>query len=141
MSRGPTSPQNRSSFFGSLSVHKVNHLTFRIRKRVPRLSPNIFAWPLAIWRADFEDIKRVNGLDAYFFVRFLRMMAIMFLPIWFISWAVLLPITVVGTQVSGLSGLDRLTFGNVENTKQTRYVAHLVLAWLFTCTSFDRLAC
>ena len=111
----------------------------RIRKRVPRLSQSLFAWPLAIWRADIEDIRRVNGLDAYFYVRFLRMMAIMFLPIWFISWAVLIPVTLVGTHVLGLSGLDRFTFGNVETTKQNRYAAHIILAWLFTCTSCGHL--
>lgn len=92
-----------------------------------------------MWRADIEDIKRVNGLDAYFFVRFLRMMAVIFLPIWLITWVVLIPVTTVGTQVSGLSGLDRLTFGNVENTKQSRYAAHVVLAWLLTCTSWHHL--
>ncbi|KAF9653528.1 DUF221-domain-containing protein [Thelephora ganbajun] len=101
-------------------------------KRAPRLSQSVFAWPLAIWRADIEDIKRLNGLDAYFFVRFLRMMALMFLPIWFITWAVLIPVTTVNTQVPGLSGLDRFTFGNVENTKQNRYAAHIILAWLLT---------
>ena len=111
-------------------------MTTWIRKRVPRLAQNIFGWPLTIWRTDIEEIKRVNGLDAYFFVRFLRMMALMFLPIWFITWAVLIPVTVVNTQVPGLSGLDRFTFGNVENTKQTRYAAHIILAWLFTCTSY-----
>jgi hypothetical protein len=109
------------------------------RKRVPRLSQSIFAWPLAIWRADIEDIKRVNGLDAYFFVRFLRMMALMFLPIWFITWAVLIPATIVNTQVPGLSGLDRFTFGNVETSKQDRYAAHIILAWLITCMLSDHL--
>jgi len=66
-------------------------------------------------------------------------MALMFLPIWLITWAVLIPATVVNTQVSGLSGLDRLTFGNVESSKQTRYAAHIILAWLLTCTSCDHL--
>jgi len=122
-------------------TRKSDRLLFRIRKRVQRLSQNIFAWPLAIWRADIEDIKRLNGLDAYFYVRFLRLMAIMFLPIWFITWAVLIPVTLVGTQVSGLSGLDRFTFGNVENTKQTRYAAHVVLAWFITCMSRAHLLC
>lgn len=111
-------------------------MTIRIRKRVPRLPQGVFGWPLAIWRADIEDIKRVNGLDAYFFVRFLRMMAIMFLPIWFITWAVLLPVTTVNTHVLGLSGLDRLSFGDVEVSKQVRYAAHVVLAWLLTCMSW-----
>ena len=141
MSHGPISPQNRSSFFGCIPTPEAHHLTIRIRKRVPRLSQNVFAWPLAIWRADIEDIKRVNGLDAYFFVRFLRMMALMFLPIWFITWAVLLPVTTVNTHVPGLSGLDRLTFGNVENTKHSRYAAHVILTWLLTCVSYDHLPC
>jgi len=124
------------SFVSILSTPTHRNLNAKLnRKRVPRLSQNAFAWPLAIWRADIEDIKRVNGLDAYFFVRFLRMMALMFLPIWFITWAVLIPVTLVGTQVPGLSGLDRFTFGNVENTKQDRYAAHIILAWLLTCMS------
>jgi hypothetical protein len=135
MNPGPTSPQNRPSFRVYFRACKPYHLTTQIRKRVSRLPQNMFAWPLAIWRADIEDIRRVNGLDAYFFVRFLRLMAIMFLPIWFITWAVLIPITVVNTQAPGLSGLDRLTFGNVESSKQIRYAAHIILAWLLTCTS------
>ena len=129
------------SFVFLSDPYKFHHLTTRIRKRVPRLPEGSFAWPLAIWRADIEDIKRVNGLDAYFFVRFLRMMALMFLPIWFITWIVLLPLTTVHSQNPGTSGLDRFTFGNVQPTEQTRYAAHIILAWLLTCTSYDRPPC
>jgi hypothetical protein len=107
----------------------------RIRRRASLLPRNIFAWSLKIWKADIEEVKDANGPDAYFFVRFLRMMAIMFLPIWLITWAALIPVTVVNTQVPGLSGLDRFTFGNVQDTKQTRYAAHLILTWFITCTS------
>ena len=69
------------------------------------------------------------------------MMALMFLPIWFVTWAVLIPVTVVNTHAPGLSGLDRFTFGNVENTKQDRYAAHIILAWFLTCTSCLHLPC
>ena len=59
-------------------------------------------------------------------------MAIILLPIWFISWAVLLPITAVKPS-TGLKGLDIFTFGNVATGAQARYAAHLVLVYGFTC--------
>lgn len=58
-------------------------------------------------------------------------MVIILLPIWFVSWAVLLPINGVSPN-SGLNGLDRFTFGNVARNETNRYSAHIILAWLFT---------
>ena len=71
-------------------------------------------------------------MDAYFFVRFLRMIGRILLPIWVFSWLILLPITSVGTNTSNHTGLDKFIFGNVAPNKQGRYAAHLILAWLFT---------
>ncbi|KDN34824.1 hypothetical protein RSAG8_12122, partial [Rhizoctonia solani AG-8 WAC10335] len=71
-----------------------------------------------------------NGMDAYFFVRFLRMMARLFLPIWLVSWAVLLPVDAAG--INNKDGLDQFTFGNIPGNSQLRYVAHLILAWFGT---------
>lgn len=85
-----------------------------------------------MFKADYRRVKEVNGMDSYFFVRFLRMLVRIFLPIWLISWVVLLPLTSVGTGISGHSGLDRFTFGNVASNTQSRYAAHLILAWGFT---------
>ncbi|RDX47260.1 DUF221-domain-containing protein [Lentinus brumalis] len=82
--------------------------------------------------ADYHEIQEKNGMDAYFFVRFLRMLVRVLLPIWLISWAILLPITSAGTSVDSHTGLDRFTFGNVSPDKQTRYAAHIILAWVFT---------
>lgn len=70
-------------------------------------------------------------MDAYFYVRFLRMMLKVFVPIWLVSWVVLLPITSANSN-SGKSGLDRFTFGNIGPDMQTRYAAHIILVWLFT---------
>jgi hypothetical protein len=92
----------------------------------------VFLWPWAVYKADYRAIIKANGLDAYFFVRFLRMMAIVFLPIWLISWVVLLPVNHVGTRVPNKDNLDTFSFGNISTTMQTRYAAHVVLAWLFT---------
>ena len=71
-------------------------------------------------------------MDAYFFVRYLRMMAKILLPIWLVSWAVLLPIHGVGTT-RDKTGLDQFTFGNVATTQQARYAAHIVLLFAGTC--------
>ncbi|KAF8221509.1 DUF221-domain-containing protein [Tricholoma matsutake] len=101
-------------------------------KRVSPLSHSIFRWPLAVFRADYRDIIRTNGLDAYFFVRYLRMMVKILLPIWLLSWVVLLPVTSVNTQVGQKKGLDRFIFGNVQSDKQARYAAHLIMVYLFT---------
>ena len=55
-----------------------------------------------------------------------------FLPIWIISWLILLPVNSIDTTVPGRSGLDKLSFGNIATDRTTRYAAHLVLAWGFT---------
>jgi len=70
-------------------------------------------------------------MDAYFFVRFLRMMARIFLPIWILSWAILMPLTATGTT-NNLTGLDQFTFGNINSVDSPRYAAHIILIWLFT---------
>jgi calcium permeable stress-gated cation channel len=105
------------------------------RKRVGELTRLFYMWPLAIYRADYKKIKDVNGLDAYFYVRFLRMMARVLLPIWIFSWIVLIPLVSVNSEVDGRTGLDKLSFGNVAQNRQARYSGHLIMAWFFTCTS------
>ena len=69
-------------------------------------------------------------MDAYFFVRFLRMMVRIFLPFWLVSWAVLLPVDAAG--INNKDGLDQFTFGNIPGNATVRYAAHLILAWLGT---------
>ncbi|KAG5646753.1 hypothetical protein DXG03_002435 [Asterophora parasitica] len=60
------------------------------------------------------------------------MMARIFLPIWIVSWAVLLPVTSVNTRVGRNSGLDIFVFGNISPDKQSRYAAQLILVYFFT---------
>ena len=58
------------------------------------------------------------------------MMAKAMVPIWFLSWAVLLPLDSANTGV-GKSGLDKFTFGNVANEDTHRLWAHLILDYIF----------
>lgn len=67
------------------------------------------------------------------------MMLKILIPIWLISWVILLPIDAAGTKVEGKSGLDHLTFGNVAPGQQSRYWAHLVLVYVFNCESSSSL--
>ncbi|KZV65766.1 DUF221-domain-containing protein [Peniophora sp. CONT] len=111
-------------------IYEPRSLSVLEYKRQAPLSSHILGWPLSIWRADYRAIKNINGLDAYFFVRFLRMMIRILIVIWPLSWAILLPITSVGTSVS-TDGLTKFTFGNIAPQVQSRYWAHLVCAWVF----------
>ncbi|KAL1946280.1 hypothetical protein VTO73DRAFT_15407 [Trametes versicolor] len=96
------------------------------------MSTKMFSWPTAVLMADFRKIRVKTGLDAYFFVRFLRMIFRLLVPIWIVSWVVLLPVTGVRSDPDGLTGLDRFTFGNIPLTQQSRYAAHVILAWVLT---------
>ena len=62
------------------------------------------------------------------------MMIRVMLPIWLISWAVLLPLTSMNTNVLGFSeGLYMFTFGNINAThNRDRYIVLLELTWIFT---------
>lgn len=64
-------------------------------------------------------------------MRFLWFMCKALVPIWFISWPVLMPIDSVGITSEGVDGLDRFTMGNIPGYAQDRLWAHVILAWLF----------
>ncbi len=133
-------PRLRCEFTSFASAHASLVLTIprTCRKRVGRLASGRFSWPLAVFNADYKDIIKANGLDAYFFVRFLRLMVIILLPIWALSWAILLPVNSVGTSIPGRTGLDRFSFGNIQSDKAARYAAHLILNWVFTGGSMPK---
>lgn len=61
------------------------------------------------------------------------MMIRVLLPIWFISWAVLMPVTSVNNSTPNSTGLDRFIFGNISKSHNDRFAAHIILAYLFTC--------
>ena len=109
-------------------------------KRAPPLSPTLLGWPLALWRADPKIVlDRYGAVDAYVFLRFLRMLVRMLVPIWVLSWAILMPVDAVETNNAGNEGLDRFTFGNISPANQARYAAHLVLLYVFTGACQPRL--
>ena len=75
------------------------------------------------------------GLDAYFFLRYLRMLLKIFVPSAILILLVLLPIN-SRANVPGVSGLDKLAWANYDPANTDRLWAHLFLAvgfllWIF----------
>jgi len=91
-----------------------------------------------------RDIIKKCGLDAYFFLRYLQTLLIIFVPIALVAIPVLIPINYVGglgldvvkanssnaTRSRIPTGLDTLAWGNVAPKNQNRRWVHLVLALL-----------
>ncbi|XAO24182.1 hypothetical protein I312_102972 [Cryptococcus bacillisporus CA1280] len=99
--------------------------------QAPALGKHIFypLWQIII--SDPQEILHKNGVDPYMFVRFLTMMAKATIPIWLLSWIILLPVDTANSHVLGKSGLDRFTFGNISKDKTSRYWAHLIMVYIF----------
>lgn len=104
----------------------------------------------------FSDREVIDkcGLDAYFFLRYLRTLLIIFIPICAIVMPILIPLNYVGGRgrdlnvakndtsrrnESTITGLDTLAWGNVAPENTGRYGAHLLMAILvviWVCTVF-----
>ncbi|KAG8922564.1 hypothetical protein FRC02_011782 [Tulasnella sp. 418] len=100
-------------------------------KRSEAIPPGPWKWFPALLTSPSTDIIPRNGLDAYLFIRFLRLLMMIFGVFTLFTWPVLLPVDAVGFE-SNRDGLSKLSWGNVPVTQQTRYAAHLVLAYLLT---------
>ena len=111
----------------------------RERATAPPKGP--WQWIFTIFKTTNTDFIQKCGLDAYFFLRYLRALLKIFLPILIIILPTLLPVNAVGGRGSefargpfqsstytNVTGLDQLAWGNVSPFHNNRYWAHLVLA-------------
>ncbi|KAH7339317.1 DUF221-domain-containing protein [Rhizoctonia solani] len=103
-----------------------------IEKRAVELPSGPWKWLPAVIFAPAEDIIRKNGLDAYLFIRFLRLMIWIFGVFTLISWPILLPINSINMPGGGKDGLVRLSWSNITEGEHKRYIAHVVLVYIMT---------
>lgn len=100
------------------------------QNRKPRaLQKGVFAWFTDLVTRPDKEILAETGLDGYFFLRYLRMMffyALAGLPL---LWPVLMSLT--ATSHGGLTGLNKLQFGNISPSQRNRYYAHVFFSWLY----------
>ncbi|GAA5899410.1 hypothetical protein JCM6882_009110 [Rhodosporidiobolus microsporus] len=101
------------------------------RERVDALPHSFLGWIPYVIRTPASTILHKNGLDAYVFVRFLYLMMEIFLPFMVVTWVILLPIDAAGSKGTN-TGINKFTFGNVGQSEQPRYAAHLILVWILT---------
>ncbi|KAI9785251.1 MAG: hypothetical protein M1835_003368 [Candelina submexicana] len=114
----------------------------------------LFKWILPVFQISNKHFIEKCGLDAYFFLRYLRTLLRIFVPLALLILPILLPINAVGgkgtkpvpnnqSQKYNVTGLDTLAWGNVAPEKTNRYWAHLILAVVvvvWVCyVSFDEL--
>ncbi|KAL9130321.1 MAG: hypothetical protein Q9217_001460 [Psora testacea] len=111
------------------------------RERAPAPPKGPWQWIFTLFKTTNAEFIQKCGLDAYFFLRYLRALLKIFIPIMFIILPVLLPLNAVGgrgpdfaqgpfrsSTYTNVTGLDVLAWGNVSPFHNHRYWAHLVLA-------------
>jgi hypothetical protein len=125
-------------------VHDSKPKTYLVPERERTEPPPSNHLLLAFKLMGFEDREIIKkcGLDAYFFLRYLQTLLVIFIPIALVVIPVLVPLNYVGgmgrdiignSTVQSASipkGLDTLAWGNVAPNRQQRRWAHLVLALL-----------
>jgi hypothetical protein len=108
----------------------------------------------ALMRFSDRELIKKCGLDSYFFLRYLKTLLVIFIPICCVVMPILIPINYVGGRGKRIDvnadnddddsndeprGLDTLAWGNVSPTQTGRYGAHLFMAILvviWVCTVF-----
>jgi calcium permeable stress-gated cation channel len=89
-----------------------------------------------VFRTSNSDFIHKSGLDAYFFLRYLRTLLKIFIPLALLILPILIPINYVGGlgEAGNVKGLDQLSWTNVNTrTHVNRYWAHLALAVIVIC--------
>ncbi|KAJ8076810.1 phosphate metabolism protein 7 [Marasmius tenuissimus] len=108
-------------------------------KRAKGLPDGWWRWLPVTLKAPAQDIIHKNGLDAYMFLRFIKMLCTIFLVYSFASIAIIVPVDVVGI-VSDRSDIERISWSNITNPlMQDRFSAHVVVVYLMTFFIFWRI--
>ncbi|KAG6857786.1 hypothetical protein H0H87_004202 [Tephrocybe sp. NHM501043] len=101
-------------------------------KRAQELPSNLWKWLIAVIRSPTDDIIHKNGLDAYMFLRFLKMLVWIFLTFTALTFAVIVPVIAANVKNSQ-SGLDRISWNNIIDPKdQPRLGAHVAVVYVLT---------
>ncbi|KAL3467140.1 hypothetical protein BJX64DRAFT_191506 [Aspergillus heterothallicus] len=121
------------------------------RERTEPSPPGLLKWVVPIFRTSSSAFIQKCGLDAYFFLRYLRMLLKIFIPLAVVILPTLLPLNKVGGKDRNhkngtdtddrwnITGLDQLAWGNVTPENTSRYWGHLILAIfvvIYVCAIF-----
>ena len=117
--------------------------TFLVPERERTAAPpkGFLQWIPHVFKTSNSEFIQRCGLDAYFFLRYLRTLLRIFLPCALVLLPILFPINIVGgrgpnfaqgefntSSWTNVQGLDVLAWGNIHPRHNHRYWAHLILA-------------
>ncbi|KAJ9643738.1 hypothetical protein H2204_001883 [Knufia peltigerae] len=126
------------------------------RERTRPTPPGWWKWIKPVFVTSNSEFVQKCGLDAYFFLRYLRTLLKIFIPATLVILPILIPLNVVGGRgadfatgkhenASNVTGLDQLAWGNVAPDHTGRYWAHWLLALaliVWVCyVAYDELRC
>ncbi|KIW88055.1 uncharacterized protein Z519_11165 [Cladophialophora bantiana CBS 173.52] len=100
----------------------INH-----KDRTPSSSHTSVSWWHDFRALDDKFVLRHSSLEAYLFLRFLRLTVLICVVGCCLTWPILFPINATGG--GGATQLDRISFSNVADGR--RLYAHAVIAWVF----------
>ena len=99
------------------------------RERVEPPPPGFLAWVKPVFKTPNSEFIQKCGLDSYLFLRYLRLLVKIFLPMGLVIIPILLPLNSTGKN-NEVSGMDKFGWQNIGPSKVKRLTAHLILAIL-----------
>lgn len=103
--------------------------SLRENERTPALPGGFLNWFGTFWKTP-NTYALSQSLDAFLYLRYIRLTVIISFVGCCITWPVLFPINATGS--AGQSQLDILSYSNIDqSTQSNRYYAHALVAWVF----------
>jgi calcium permeable stress-gated cation channel len=97
------------------------------KDRTPSSSQSALSWYHDFRVLDDKFLLRHSSIDAYLFLRFLRLVVVICVAGCCLTWPTLFPVN--ASAGGGATQLDRIAIGNVDGKK--KLYAHAVVAWVF----------
>ncbi|KAK1752140.1 hypothetical protein QBC47DRAFT_389846 [Echria macrotheca] len=104
--------------------------SLRESERSPPLPDGLFNWFGTFWKLPDVYALQHQSLDAFLYLRYLRIATIICFVGCCISWPVLFPVNATGG--GGQQQLDILSYSNIDSKNgKNRYYAHCFVSWAF----------
>ncbi|KAM0278279.1 hypothetical protein ACHAQH_005292 [Verticillium albo-atrum] len=108
------------------SPRSILHSLFAEERSTP-LPQGWFNWLKPFWKEGDDFVLNHSSLDAFLFLRYLKVLSLICFVGCCIVWPVLMPLHATGGN--GLAELESVTIGNVSDPKS--FFAHVAVAWVF----------
>eukprot|EP01033_Poteriospumella_lacustris_P000880 gene880-633_t len=120
--------------FEYFRVRQLDIYTPNLRKdaeeEIPVPTRTVFGWIPKLWALSDDDMLKIAGLDAYVYLRFIKMMFQIGITCC-AGLVILFPVYVTAMGNKGVEGINKYSMGNIEQ-KGDRLWASTAMAYVFT---------